>query len=94
MSGIVVIFDFDKTLIDCDSDNWLIDQLGATHRFNQLLPTMPWNTVMMTIPISSQEPLQHAVSVPRLAYHHGSSSPIIIPYKMELLNQREVQLRL
>ncbi|PIA31002.1 hypothetical protein AQUCO_05300082v1 [Aquilegia coerulea] len=49
MAGIVVIFDFDKTLIDCDSDNWLIDQLGATDRFDELLPTMPWNTVMDTM---------------------------------------------
>ncbi|XP_071711297.1 inorganic pyrophosphatase 2-like [Rutidosis leptorrhynchoides] len=46
MSNIVVIFDFDKTIIDIDSDNWLIDELGETDLFNQLLPTMPWNSVM------------------------------------------------
>ncbi|KAI3521424.1 hypothetical protein L1887_10890 [Cichorium endivia] len=46
MSGIVVIFDFDKTIIDIDSDNWVVDELGATDLFNQLLPTMPWNSVM------------------------------------------------
>ncbi|KAF6172897.1 hypothetical protein GIB67_035451 [Kingdonia uniflora] len=46
MAGIVVVFDFDKTIIDCDSDNWVVDELGATGLFEQLLPTMPWNTLM------------------------------------------------
>ena len=26
--------------------NWLIDELGFTDLFNQLLPTMPWNSLM------------------------------------------------
>lgn len=47
MAGIVVVFDFDKTIIDCDSDNWVVDELGATDLFNQLLPTMPWNSLMV-----------------------------------------------
>ncbi|KAM3747401.1 hypothetical protein ACB098_05G031800 [Castanea mollissima] len=46
MAGTVVVFDFDKTIIDCDSDNWVVDELGATDLFNQLLPTMPWNSLM------------------------------------------------
>ncbi|KAI3759746.1 hypothetical protein L6452_07781 [Arctium lappa] len=46
MAGIVVIFDFDKTIIDVDSDNFVVDELGATDLFNQLLPTMPWNSLM------------------------------------------------
>ncbi|KAF8406914.1 hypothetical protein HHK36_006035 [Tetracentron sinense] len=46
MAGIVVVFDFDKTIIDCDSDNWVVDEMGATQLFNQLLPTMPWNSLM------------------------------------------------
>ncbi|XP_058750300.1 inorganic pyrophosphatase 2-like [Vicia villosa] len=46
MSNIIIIFDFDKTIIDCDSDNWVIDELGFTDLFNHLLPTMPWNSVM------------------------------------------------
>lgn len=45
-TGIVVIFDFDKTIIDIDSDNWVVDQLGFTDLFNQLLHTMPWNSMM------------------------------------------------
>lgn len=47
MAGIVVVFDFDKTIIECDSDNWVVDELGATDLFNQLLPTMPWNSLMV-----------------------------------------------
>ncbi|KAI3915250.1 hypothetical protein MKX01_035509, partial [Papaver californicum] len=46
MAGIVVVFDFDKTIIDHDSDNWVIDELGFTQLFDQLLPTMPWNSLM------------------------------------------------
>ncbi|PKU77591.1 Inorganic pyrophosphatase 2 [Dendrobium catenatum] len=46
MAGTVIIFDFDKTIIDCDSDNWVIDELGATQLFEALLPSMPWNSLM------------------------------------------------
>ncbi|KAL5579418.1 hypothetical protein UlMin_011860 [Ulmus minor] len=46
MAGIIVVFDFDKTIIDCDSDNWVVDELGFTDLFNQLFPTMPWNSLM------------------------------------------------
>ncbi|KAL8113740.1 inorganic pyrophosphatase 1-like [Apium graveolens] len=49
MAGIVVIFDFDKTIIDIDSDNWVIDGLGVTAMFDQLLTTMPWNSAMDVI---------------------------------------------
>lgn len=49
MAGIIVVFDFDKTIIDCDSDNWVIDELGFTDLFNQLLPTMPWNSLMVLV---------------------------------------------
>ncbi|KAK6264224.1 hypothetical protein QUC31_012349 [Theobroma cacao] len=46
MGGIVVVFDFDKTIIDYDSDNWVVDELGFSDLFNQFLPTMPWNSFM------------------------------------------------
>ncbi|KAK9706567.1 hypothetical protein RND81_07G135500 [Saponaria officinalis] len=49
MGGIIAIFDFDKTLIEVDSDNWVVDELGFTELFNSLLPTMPWNTLMNTM---------------------------------------------
>nr|GMC74827.1 inorganic pyrophosphatase 1-like [Ipomoea batatas] len=45
-AGIVVVFDFDKTIIDVDSDNWVVDELGFTGLFDQLLHTMPWNSLM------------------------------------------------
>lgn len=48
MAGITMVFDFDKTIIDVDSDNWVIDELGFTDLFNQLLPTMPWNSLMVS----------------------------------------------
>lgn len=47
MAGIVVVFDFDKTILEVDSDNWVVDELGATAVFDQLLHTMPWNTLMV-----------------------------------------------
>ncbi|PIN04502.1 Inorganic diphosphatase [Handroanthus impetiginosus] len=46
MAEIMIVFDFDKTIIEVDSDNWVVDELQATDLFNQLLPTMPWNSVM------------------------------------------------
>lgn len=46
-NNIVIVFDFDKTIIDVDSDNWVVDELGFTELFNQLLPTMPWNSLMV-----------------------------------------------
>ncbi|EMS45919.1 Inorganic pyrophosphatase 1 [Triticum urartu] len=49
MAGVVVVFDFDKTIIDVDSDNWVVDGLGATDLFDRLLPTMPWNTLIDTV---------------------------------------------
>lgn len=54
MARVVVVFDFDKTIIDCDSDNWVVEQLGINDIFTQLLPTLPWNSLMVPvlIPVS------------------------------------------
>lgn len=46
MAEAVVVFDFDKTIIDCDSDNWVVEQFGLTDLFYQLMPTLPWNVLM------------------------------------------------
>ncbi|OVA11338.1 Phosphatase PHOSPHO-type [Macleaya cordata] len=43
-TGIVVVFDFDHTIIDCDSDDWIFDHFGVTKLFNELLLTMSWNS--------------------------------------------------
>ncbi|KAL6511335.1 hypothetical protein OROHE_020417 [Orobanche hederae] len=43
---IVIIFDFDRTLIDDDSDRWVLTNMGLTQLFNELRPTLPWNTLM------------------------------------------------
>jgi len=52
-NNIVIVFDFDKTIIDCDSDNWVVDELGFTDLFNQLLPTMPFNSLMVCFSLFS-----------------------------------------
>jgi pyridoxal phosphate phosphatase PHOSPHO2 len=44
---VVVVFDFDKTIIEWDSDNWVITKLGAADAFNRLRPTMRWNSLMV-----------------------------------------------
>ncbi|KAL2937639.1 Inorganic pyrophosphatase 2 [Bienertia sinuspersici] len=46
MANIMVVFDFDKTIVDCDTDNWVLDELNFTDMFEELLPTMPWNPLM------------------------------------------------
>ncbi|KAK1265533.1 Inorganic pyrophosphatase 2 [Acorus gramineus] len=47
MEGIVLIFDFDKTIIDCDSDEWVVGGLGGAALLEELLPTLPLNTLMV-----------------------------------------------
>ena len=49
MAGNVVVFDFDSTIIECDSDNWVLDEFGLTEKFYQLLPNMPWNPLMVIL---------------------------------------------
>ncbi|CAN6912408.1 unnamed protein product [Brassica oleracea] len=44
--GIVIVFDFDRTLIDGDSDNWVVTEMGLTEIFHQLRFTLPWNRLM------------------------------------------------
>ncbi|XP_057537965.1 thiamine phosphate phosphatase-like protein [Amaranthus tricolor] len=46
MSNVVVVFDFDRTIIDGDSDNWVVTQLGLTPLFDLLFSTIPWNSLM------------------------------------------------
>ncbi|KAL3644342.1 hypothetical protein CASFOL_012274 [Castilleja foliolosa] len=43
---IVIIFDFDRTLIEDDSDRWVLTNMGLNPLFNQLRPTLPWNPLM------------------------------------------------
>ncbi|KAK6941408.1 Phosphatase PHOSPHO-type [Dillenia turbinata] len=56
MVGTVVVFDFDRTIIDGDSDRRMIEEMGLTQLFNQLLRTMPWTSLMdrMTMELHSQ----------------------------------------
>ncbi|KAE8714111.1 Inorganic pyrophosphatase 3 [Hibiscus syriacus] len=42
----VVIFYFDRTLIDGDSDRWVVTEMGLLDLFNQLRSTLPWNSLM------------------------------------------------
>lgn len=46
MVAVVVVFDFDRTIIDDDSDRWIITEMGLTNLFNQLRSTMPWTSLM------------------------------------------------
>ncbi|CAL5360399.1 unnamed protein product [Camellia sinensis] len=45
-SSTVVVFDFDHTMIEDNSDTWVVEQMGLTDSFNQLLRTLPWNSLM------------------------------------------------
>lgn len=44
----MVIFDFDRTIIDGDSDRWVVTQMGLTPLFDQLASTLPWNSLMVS----------------------------------------------
>ncbi|XP_021907803.1 thiamine phosphate phosphatase-like protein isoform X2 [Carica papaya] len=45
MARIVVIFDFDRTIIDGDSDKWVVTEMGLTQLFHQLYSTLPWTAL-------------------------------------------------
>lgn len=42
----MVVFDFDRTIIDGDSDNCVVTEMGLTSLFNQLRSSLPWNSLM------------------------------------------------
>ncbi|KAG2712938.1 hypothetical protein I3843_04G141500 [Carya illinoinensis] len=43
---VVLLFDFDRTIIDDDSDRWVVTEMGLTSLFNKLRSTLPWNSLM------------------------------------------------
>ncbi|GFY98436.1 pyridoxal phosphate phosphatase-related protein [Actinidia rufa] len=53
----VVVFDFDHTIIEDNSDTWIVEEMGLTHLFDQLRRTLPWTALMdrMMEELHSQE---------------------------------------
>lgn len=47
MADIMVLFDFDKTIMDWECDDWIVHELGLTDLIDELRPTMPWNSLMV-----------------------------------------------
>ncbi|XP_004503534.1 thiamine phosphate phosphatase-like protein [Cicer arietinum] len=43
---VMVLLDFDRTIIDDDSDSWVISEMGLTEVFNELRSSMPWTSLM------------------------------------------------
>ncbi|XP_019448202.1 PREDICTED: inorganic pyrophosphatase 2-like [Lupinus angustifolius] len=78
MTSIIVVFDFDSTIIECDSDNWVLDEFGLTEKFYKLLPTMLWNPLMdkMMSELHSQgKTIEDIVQV----LHRTPIHPCIVP---------------
>ncbi|XP_010062596.2 inorganic pyrophosphatase 2 [Eucalyptus grandis] len=46
MADIMVVFDFDKTIMDWECDDWIVHEFGLIDLVNELLPTTPWNSLM------------------------------------------------
>ncbi|KAD6455011.1 hypothetical protein E3N88_09717 [Mikania micrantha] len=42
----IIVWDFDRTIINDDCDRWVGLEMGLTKLFTQLRPTMPWNSLM------------------------------------------------
>lgn len=42
----LVVFDFDWSLIDCNSDTWVVEKLGAMERMKSFRDTLPWTQLM------------------------------------------------
>ncbi|KAK9905585.1 hypothetical protein WJX75_002525 [Coccomyxa subellipsoidea] len=54
----MVVFDFDWSLVEENSDTWVLDQLGATEIFKQLKATvMPWTELMDASLLAAHEKL-------------------------------------
>ncbi|OIV93969.1 hypothetical protein TanjilG_05672 [Lupinus angustifolius] len=73
--SVTVIFDFDQTIIDDDSDLWVISELGLTHLFNQFRSTLPWTSLMdrMLKEVHSQGiAINHIADCLKRAYFHPS----------------------
>lgn len=43
----VIIWDFDRTIMDDDSDRWVVVEMGLNQLFNQLRQSLPWNSLMV-----------------------------------------------
>jgi hypothetical protein len=43
----LIVFDFDWSLIDCNSDTWVVDKLGAMERMTSFQGTLPWTQLMV-----------------------------------------------
>nr|XP_043628052.1 thiamine phosphate phosphatase-like protein [Erigeron canadensis] len=44
--GMLIIWDFDRTIMDEDSDRWVVVEMGLTQLFNHLRQSLPWNCLM------------------------------------------------
>jgi pyridoxal phosphate phosphatase PHOSPHO2 len=42
----MIVLDFDWTLLDCNSDTWVVEKLGASALMNSLHHTLPWTQLM------------------------------------------------
>lgn len=42
----MVVFDFDHTMIEDNSDTWIVVEFGLTDLFDQLRRTLPWTSLM------------------------------------------------
>lgn len=42
----MLVFDFDRTIIDGDSDDRVLTEMGLTRLFNKLRYNLPWNSLM------------------------------------------------
>jgi len=43
----LIVFDFDWSLIDCNSDTWVVEKLGAMGRMKSFRDTLPWTQLMV-----------------------------------------------
>lgn len=52
----LIIFDFDWSLIDCNSDTWVVDKLGAMERMKPLMEVLPWTQLMVILQSGFRNP--------------------------------------
>ncbi len=70
----MIVLDFDWTLLDCNSDTWVVEKLGASALMNSLHHTLPWTQLMVcffSVPLLQPPP---CVCVLLLLFLSSSSS--------------------
>lgn len=77
----LVVFDFDWSLIDCNSDTWVVEKLGAMERMKSFRDTLPWTQLMVKIKLDPSLNLRISSSFPIVCCNSSLHELVAMPWK-------------